>query len=91
MLDAVDRAGGIELTNDWIRPEEVVSVVHKCSAARTAELTLYGLTRCVQMFWKSTDPVGLSEPEKLSVPAANTFAPDRRLVVAHLPADRRPA
>ena len=27
------------------------------------------------MFWKSTDPVGLSEPEKLSVPAANTFAP----------------
>jgi uncharacterized membrane protein len=28
MLEAVDRAGGIELTNDWIRPEEVVSVVH---------------------------------------------------------------
>jgi len=27
MLEAVDRAGGIELTNDWIRPEEVVSVV----------------------------------------------------------------
>ena len=29
MLDAVDRAGGIELSNDWIRPEEVVSVVHQ--------------------------------------------------------------
>ena len=29
MLDAVDRAGGIELTNDWLRPEEIVSVVHK--------------------------------------------------------------
>ena len=29
MLEAVDRAGGIELTNDWIRPEEVVSVVHR--------------------------------------------------------------
>ena len=29
MLAAVDRAGGIELSNDWIRPEEVVSVVHR--------------------------------------------------------------
>ena len=29
MLDAVDRAGGIELSNDWIRPEDVVSVVHR--------------------------------------------------------------
>ena len=29
MLDAVERAGGIELSNDWIRPEEVVSVVHQ--------------------------------------------------------------
>src|SRR6478672_3883692 len=29
LLEAVDRAGGIELTNDWIRPEEVVSVVHR--------------------------------------------------------------
>ena len=29
LLDAVDRAGGIELTNDWIRPEEVVTVVHR--------------------------------------------------------------
>ena len=29
MLDAVDRAGGIELSNDWVRPEEVVSVVHR--------------------------------------------------------------
>ena len=29
LLDAVDRAGGIELTNDWLRPEEIVSVVHK--------------------------------------------------------------
>jgi uncharacterized membrane protein len=29
LLDAVDRAGGIELTNDWLRPEEVVSVVHR--------------------------------------------------------------
>ena len=28
MLDAVERAGGIELSNDWIRPEDVVSVVH---------------------------------------------------------------
>jgi len=31
LLDAVDRAGGIELTNDWIRPEEVVSVVHRAT------------------------------------------------------------
>src|SRR6476660_6980862 len=31
MLDAVDRAGGIELSNDWIRPEEVVSVVHRAT------------------------------------------------------------
>ena len=29
LLDAVDRAGGIEITNDWIRPEEVVTVVHR--------------------------------------------------------------
>ena len=29
LLDAVDRANGIELTNDWLRPEEIVSVVHK--------------------------------------------------------------
>jgi hypothetical protein len=29
MLEAVDRAGGIELTNDWLRPEEVVSVVQR--------------------------------------------------------------
>jgi hypothetical protein len=29
LLEAVDRAGGIELTNDWLRPEEVVSVVHR--------------------------------------------------------------
>jgi uncharacterized membrane protein len=29
MLEAVERAGGIELSNDWIRPEEVVSVVHR--------------------------------------------------------------
>ena len=29
LLDAVDRAGGIELSNDWIRPEQIVSVVHK--------------------------------------------------------------
>src|SRR6187397_369769 len=28
LLDAVEAAGGIELSNDWIRPEEVVSVVH---------------------------------------------------------------
>jgi len=33
MLDAVDRADGIELSNDWIRPEEVVSVVHRGSSA----------------------------------------------------------
>src|SRR6476659_10882693 len=31
LLEAVDRAGGIELTNDWIRPEEVVSVVHRAT------------------------------------------------------------
>ncbi len=35
MLDAVDRAGGIELTNDWIRPEEVVSVVHRVTPPNT--------------------------------------------------------
>ena len=29
LLDAVDRAGGIELTNDWIRPEAVVTVLHR--------------------------------------------------------------
>jgi uncharacterized membrane protein len=29
LLDAVDRASGIELTNDWLRPEEIVSVAHK--------------------------------------------------------------
>lgn len=26
LLDAVDRAGGIELSNDWIRPEELLTV-----------------------------------------------------------------
>ena len=31
MLDAVERAGGIELSNDWIRPEEVVSVAHRAA------------------------------------------------------------
>jgi len=31
MLDAVDRAGGIELSNDWIRPEEVVYAVHRAT------------------------------------------------------------
>ena len=35
MLDAVDRAGGVELTNDWIRPEEVVSVVHRVAPPST--------------------------------------------------------
>ena len=29
MLDAVERAGGVELSNDWIRPEEVITVVHR--------------------------------------------------------------
>ena len=29
LLDAVDRAGGLELSNDWIRPEQIVSVVHQ--------------------------------------------------------------
>ena len=29
LLDAVDRAAGVELSNDWIRPEEIVSVVHE--------------------------------------------------------------
>src|SRR3954463_1977205 len=29
LLDAVDRAAGVELSNDWIRPQEVVSVAHK--------------------------------------------------------------
>jgi uncharacterized membrane protein len=29
LLDAVDRAAGVELSNDWIRPEEIVSVVHR--------------------------------------------------------------
>src|SRR4249919_3417484 len=29
LLEAVDRAAGVELSNDWIRPEEIVSVVHK--------------------------------------------------------------
>jgi uncharacterized membrane protein len=35
MLDAVDRAGGIELTNDWIRPEEVVSIAHQAAPPAT--------------------------------------------------------
>jgi hypothetical protein len=26
LYDAVDRADGIELSNDWIRPEEVLSM-----------------------------------------------------------------
>src|SRR3954453_7287481 len=34
-LKAVDRAGGIELTNDWLRPEEVVSVVHRAAPPAT--------------------------------------------------------
>jgi uncharacterized membrane protein len=29
LLEAVDRAGGIELSNDWIRPEQIVSVAHR--------------------------------------------------------------
>ena len=29
LLEAVDRAAGVELSNDWIRPEEIVSVVHQ--------------------------------------------------------------
>jgi uncharacterized membrane protein len=29
LLDAVDRAAGVELSNDWIRPEEIVSVTHR--------------------------------------------------------------
>jgi hypothetical protein len=29
LLDAVDRAGGIELSNDWIRPEQIVAVAHQ--------------------------------------------------------------
>ena len=29
LLEAVDRADGVELSNEWIRPEEVVSVVHR--------------------------------------------------------------
>jgi uncharacterized membrane protein len=29
MLDAVDRAGGVELSNDWIRPDEIVSAVRR--------------------------------------------------------------
>jgi uncharacterized membrane protein len=32
LFDAVDRAAGVELSNDWIRPEEIVSVVHKAVA-----------------------------------------------------------
>jgi hypothetical protein len=31
LIDAVVRAGGIELTNDWIRPEELVSVAHRAA------------------------------------------------------------
>src|SRR4029077_13516132 len=29
MLDAVGRGGGSGLSSDWVRPEEVVSVVHR--------------------------------------------------------------
>src|SRR3954447_26476426 len=29
LLDAVDRAGGIELSNEWVRPEHVVSVAER--------------------------------------------------------------
>ncbi len=29
LLEAVDRAGGVELGNDWVRPEEVVSVTDR--------------------------------------------------------------
>ena len=31
LIDAVVRTDGIELTNDWIRPEEVVSVAHRAA------------------------------------------------------------
>jgi len=29
LLEAVDRADGLELSNDWIRPEQIVSVAHR--------------------------------------------------------------
>jgi uncharacterized membrane protein len=29
LLDAVDAAGGIELSNDWVRPEQIVSITHR--------------------------------------------------------------
>jgi len=35
LLDAVDRANGIELMNDWIRPEDVVSAVHRVAPPAT--------------------------------------------------------
>ena len=36
LLDAVDRASGVELANDWIRPEEVVTVRRRVSPPPTA-------------------------------------------------------
>ena len=38
-------------------------------------VSAYGTTRCVQMFRNSSVATALSEPEKLSVPAAKTRAP----------------
>jgi uncharacterized membrane protein len=34
LFEAVDRAGGIELSNDWIRPEQIVSVAHRADPRR---------------------------------------------------------
>jgi uncharacterized membrane protein len=31
LLDAVDRAGGMQLSNDWIPPDQIVSVAHRAS------------------------------------------------------------
>jgi uncharacterized membrane protein len=32
LLDAVDRAGGIELSNEWLRPEDILSAARDASA-----------------------------------------------------------
>jgi hypothetical protein len=36
-MDAVDRAGGIELTNEWLRPEDILSAGGDATLERELE------------------------------------------------------
>jgi uncharacterized membrane protein len=37
LMDAVDRAGGVELTNEWLRPEDILSAGGDASLERELE------------------------------------------------------